>query len=63
MILAFEGHQVTLGSEGNKEPEVFQGTKEEEVYRVWSEMSLTSTCTYSQSLATEPCVQGIALGD
>jgi len=34
VVLAFEGHQVILGSEGNKEPEVFQGTQEEEAQRV-----------------------------
>lgn len=40
MIPVFEGHQVILGSEGNKEPEVFQGTKEDEAQMVRSGMFL-----------------------
>lgn len=50
VILAFEGHQVILGHEDNREPEALQGTQEEKAQRVWSEMFLSSVCIYAQPL-------------
>lgn len=40
VILAFEGHQVILGHEDNREPEALQGAQEERAQRaLWGSMA------------------------